>query len=82
MQLPAAGIQGSNSEADLDDETINRNNLGVFKISLAPGIHRFRVRNEAAGIDVVLTYDVHSGDKANALILDLERKAVVPVTKR
>jgi hypothetical protein len=68
------------AEVFVDDETVNRNITGVFSISLAPGTHRFRVRNEAAGIDVILPYEVRSGDRAKALLLDVERKAVVPRT--
>lgn len=68
------------AEVFVDDETVNRNITGVFSISLAPGTHRFRVRNEAAGIDVILSYEVRSGDRAQALLLDVERKAVVPRT--
>jgi hypothetical protein len=66
------------AEVFVDDETVNRNITGNFSITLAPGRHRFRVRNEARGIDVVLTYEVRSSDDAKALILDVEGKAVVP----
>ncbi len=64
------------TEVYVDGEDINRNQTGNFKITLNAGDHRFRLKNENAGIDMVLRYSVKPGDANNVLILNYESRKV------
>ncbi len=64
------------TEVYVDGATINRNQTGNFKITLTAGDHRFRLKNENAGIDLVLRYTVKPGDTNNVLILNYENRRV------
>jgi hypothetical protein len=60
----------------VDDDPVDRNEMGNFKITLDEGAHHFRLVNERAGVNVVVKYAVKAGDTMNKLILDYERRAV------
>ncbi len=64
------------TEVYVDGESINRNQTGNFRITLKAGTHRFRLKNETAGVDMVLRYTVKSGDPNDVLILNYESRKV------
>jgi hypothetical protein len=64
------------AEVYVDDDGINRNLTGNFKITLGAGTHRFRLKNETAGVDLVLQYQVKPGDSNNVLILNYESRKI------
>ncbi|MBU2692213.1 MAG: PEGA domain-containing protein [Candidatus Eisenbacteria bacterium] len=64
------------AEVYIDGSDQNLNILGKFSLTLKDGLHRFRVINQQAGIDRVLTYEVKKGDPNDKLILDWSKGVV------
>jgi hypothetical protein len=64
------------AEVYVDRDPVNRNQLGKFEMTLNAGTHLFRVVNDRAGVNVVLKYEVKSGDRNSILHLNYETKRV------
>lgn len=64
------------AEVYVDNDPINRNELGNFKITLTEGVHHFRLVNAPLGVNVVVKYDVRPEDTNAKLLLNYERRAV------
>jgi hypothetical protein len=60
----------------VDNDPTPRNQTFSFSIMLEQGLHLFRLVNENAHLDTVMTYEVEPGDRNNILIFDLVEKRV------